>query len=77
MNEWARMEMMAKVYKEKYPVGTRIELISMADDYSVAPGTKGTVAHVDDMGTIHMKWDNGRTLGLIPGEDDFIVIEEV
>lgn len=71
------MNEMVKMYKEMYPVGTRIELISMADDYAVAPGTKGTVAHVDDMGTIHMKWDNGRTLGLIPGEDSFKVIEEV
>lgn len=77
MNEFLRMEMMAKVYKEKYPAGTRIELISMEDPYApIAPGTKGTVAHVDDIGTIHMKWDNGRTLGLIPGEDSFRVIEE-
>ena len=78
MNEWARMEMMAKVYKEKYPKGTRIELISMDDPYApLEPGTKGTVVHVDDMGTIHMQWDNGRTIGLIPGEDNFKVIEEV
>ena len=26
---------------------------------------------VDDMGSIHMHWDNGRTLALIPGEDSF------
>ena len=78
MNEWLRMEMMAKVYKEKYPKGTRIELIAMEDPYApIEPGTKGTVVHVDDMGTVHMQWDNGRTLGLIPGEDSFRVIEEV
>lgn len=77
MNEWARMEKMADIYKKQYPKGTRIELIAMADDYAVAPGTKGTVRCVDDMGTIHMTWDNGRTLGLIPGEDSFRVIEEV
>ena len=67
----------AKMYKEMYPVGTRIELISMEDPYAPVPsGTKGTVVCVDDMGTIHMKWDNGRTLGLIPGEDSFRKIEE-
>lgn len=78
MNEWARMSMMANVYKEKYPKGTRIELISMEDPYApIEPGTKGTVVHVDDMGTIHTQWDNGRTLGLVPGEDSFRVIEEV
>jgi hypothetical protein len=29
------------------------------------------VDHVDDMGTIHMRWDCGRSLGLVPGEDSF------
>lgn len=62
--------------KHRYPEGTRIELISMEDPYApILPGTKGTVRFVDDMGTIHMKWDNGRTLGLIYGEDTFIIIE--
>ena len=61
--------------KERYPIGTRIELLSTMDDVQgVERGTKGTVVGVDDMGTIHMKWDNGRGLGLIPGEDNFIVL---
>ena len=61
-----------KMYKEMYPKGTRIELISMEDPFApIEPGTKGTVVCVDDMGTIHMQWDKGRTLGLIPGEDRF------
>ena len=55
-----------------YPPGTRIELIQMGDDpRPVAPGTRGSVRFVDDMGSIHMHWDNGRTLALIPGEDSF------
>lgn len=78
MNDWEMMSRKAKMYKEMYPKGTRIELISMEDPYAPVPsGTKGTVVCVDDMGTIHMKWDNGRTLGLIPGEDSFRKIEEV
>ena len=61
--------------KERYPIGTRIELLSTMDDIQgVERGTKGTVVGVDDMGTIHMKWDNGRGLGLIPGEDNFTVL---
>ena len=64
--------------KKKYPPGTRIELISMKDPYSpVPPGTRGTVQMVDDAGTIHPKFDNGRTLGIIVGEDEFIVLDSV
>ena len=66
-----------KIYKEMYPIGTRLELINMEDAQAVPSGTKGRVVCVDDMGTIHMKWDNGRTLGLIPGVDSFKKIEEV
>ena len=61
--------------KEKYPAGTRIELIHMDDPYvPIESGTKGTVESVDDAGTLHMRWDNGRTLGIVPGEDQFKVI---
>jgi len=61
--------------KKMYPAGTRIELLSTMDDQQgVEKGTKGTVILVDDIGTIHMKWDNGRGLGLIPEEDIFKVL---
>ena len=47
-------------------------LLCMNDPHHpVESGTRGTVEHVDDMGTIHMRWDNGRGLGLVPGEDEF------
>lgn len=63
--------------KEQYPPGTRIELDYMGDDpRPIAPGTKGTVRVVDDMGTVHCNFDNGRRLGLVPGEDSFHVISE-
>ena len=54
-----------------YPPGTRIELELMVDAYAVPPGTRGTVDHVDDMGNVHTKWDNGRMLSAIPGVDNF------
>jgi hypothetical protein len=61
--------------KEQYPSGTRILLKSMEDPYSpVQPGTQGIVDFVDGAGQIHMKWDNGRTLALVPG-DKFSIIE--
>ena len=63
--------------KEMYPAGTRIRLIHMSDPYSpVEDGMRGTVKCVDDIGTLHMRWDNGRSLGLIPEEDDFVVIDD-
>ena len=55
----------------QYPPDARIELELMVDAYAVPPGTRGTVEHVDDMGSVHIKWDNGRTLAAIPGVDSF------
>ena len=58
--------------RQRYPVGCRIVLDSMGDDpRPIPPGTKGTVIHVDDIGTVHCNFDNGRRLGLVPGEDSF------
>ena len=63
--------------KEQYPAGTRIRLNFMADPWAPVPdGTEGTVDMVDDIGQIHMKWDNGRTLALVPGEDSFSLIPQ-
>lgn len=66
---------MVKFIQEQYPPGTRIRLDSMNDPYApIAPGTEGIVDLVDDAGSIHMKWDNGRTLAIVPGEDSFTVL---
>lgn len=66
---------MVKFIQEQYPPGTRIRLNSMSDPYSPVPaGIEGIVDLVDDAGQIHMKWNNGRTLPLIPGEDSFTVL---
>ena len=57
--------------KKMYPEGTRIILISMDDPRPIESGTRGTVRFVDDIGTVHCKFDTGRCLGLIVGEDSF------
>ncbi len=68
-----KVEMM----KARYPKGTRICLDSMENDpHPIPPGTKGTVEFVDDMGTVFCKFDNGRSFGVIPGEDSFHKIQE-
>ena len=62
----------------RFPVGTRVELISMDDPYNrkLVPGCKGTVRVVDDAGTIHVDWDCGSRLGLIYGVDSCRVISD-
>lgn len=72
MNEYERQRRIAESTKKLYPPGTRIELLSMSDSYAPVPaGTRGTVKFVDSMGTIFPEWDNGRSLGVVPGEDSF------
>ena len=59
-----------KRLKEEYPAGTRVELIEMQDeDRKLSPGELGTVIGVDDIGTIHVNWDCGSSLGIAYGED--------
>ena len=56
--------------KKNYPSGCRVQLDHMEDPYSKIPvGTQGTVTVVDDIGTIHVAWDNGSSLGVVYGED--------
>ena len=56
--------------KVTYPIGTRIMVDSMGyDPRPIEPGTMGTVRLVDDMGTIHVTWDCGSSLGIVYGED--------
>ena len=63
--------------KNMYPEGSRVVLDRMGDDpHPIPSGTKGTVVHVDDIGTVHCNFDNGRRLGLVPGEDLFHKISE-
>lgn len=61
--------------KAQYPEGTRICCEYMPDDPNpIDPGTVGKVMYVDDIGTLHCAFDNGRHLGLVPGVDSFHII---
>ena len=53
----------------------RICLIHMEDVDPIPPGTKGTVVGVNPVG-LDMKWDNGRSLALIPEEDKYTILDE-
>lgn len=51
--------------------GKRIKLITCNDPYThVRSGTEGTVDFVDDIGTVHVKWDDGTYLGLCWDDGD-------
>ena len=60
-----------------YPSGTQIKLIKMNDPPEtnpIPPGSVGTIDHVDDGCQLQMRWDNGRSLALIPGVDEYVVL---
>ena len=63
--------------RSRYPKGSRVKLIRMNDPYSrdLKPGMLGTVVHVDDIGTIHVSWDCGSSLGVVFGEDSCAVVD--
>ena len=61
--------------RRRYYSGCRVKLICMNDPYrDLEAGTLGTVMHVDDIGTIHVAWDCGSTLGVVYGEDSCTVV---
>ena len=61
---------MLKQLRENYTPGTRVMLIRMSDPYTnLRQGDRGTVTLVDDIGTIHVNWDCGSSLGVVFGED--------
>lgn len=77
MNEWERLHKQAERYRTDYPPGTRIILLNMGDDpQPIEPNTRGTVMAVDDIGTLHCGFDNGRSLGIVPSEDKFRKLTE-
>lgn len=51
-------------------IGKKVELILCTDEFTaLTPCTKGIINFVDDIGTVFVNWENGSTLGLIPGID--------
>ena len=55
---------------EKVKIGDTIKIIKMEGEPQYT-NREGVVTHIDDAGQIHMKWDNGRTLAIVPQVDKF------
>lgn len=61
--------------KRELPEGTRIELIHINDDFcKLKKGTKGTIDCVDDIGQVHVQFDDSIRIGLNMEEDSFVTI---
>jgi len=62
--------------RERYPRGTRVELLGMDDPQAPPKGTMGEILGVDDAGQILVRWATGSSLSLIPGVDSFRIAEK-
>ena len=58
--------------KRDYPAGTKVKLICMKDEDQMPSGLIGIVQFVDDIGQIHVAWENGSSLAINPDVDEFV-----
>ncbi len=56
--------------KALFPADTLVRLVRMDDSQAPPIGTLGRVKFVDDIGTVHISWDNGSSLGVVYGVDE-------
>ena len=61
----------------RYPKGAKVRLVQMDDVQAPPLGTEGEVIEVDDIGTVHVQWSTGSTLGAVYGEDKIEVLDPV
>ena len=55
--------------RRAYPVACTVELVQMDDPQAPPPGARGKVVAVDDIGTSHVAWSTGSSLGIAYGQD--------
>ena len=63
------------IIKRTEYIGKRIKMIKMNDPYPIEPNTMGTIHDVDGIGQYIVHWDNGRTLSVIPEDDEYEIQE--
>lgn len=64
-----------EIIKQRYKSGMGVQLDYMDDIHAPAVGTKGIIDYVDDAGQIHVNWENGSELALVPQEDRFHIVK--
>ena len=55
--------------------GKIVILKHMDDIQAPKPGTRGRIIGVDDIGQIHVIWESGGRLALVPGVDEYEIIK--
>lgn len=55
------------------PAGSEVVLTSMYNEPQMKEGLKGEVRFIDDIGQIHVEWENGSTLALDTSVDKFTI----
>jgi hypothetical protein len=61
--------------RSRFRRGNRVRLDEMDDRHAPPVGTEGTVLCVDDIGSIHVEWDNGSMLAVVFGKDSCSIIK--
>ena len=62
--------------RQRYPRGTKVELLAMDDPQAPPTGTMGEILGVDDAGQLLVRWETGSSLSLILGVDFFRIAEK-
>ena len=65
-----------RAIRDAYPPGTQVRLIRMEGEADMPRGLAGTVDHVDDAAGVHVRWENGSSLALLPDTDFFQTVPD-
>ncbi len=63
---------------EEIKIGTTLELVEMQGEKQMRKGLRGlrgVVTHIDDAAQIHVRWQNGSSLAIIPEVDKFMIVQ--
>lgn len=55
----------------KKMIGKRVKCLQIEDEHAPAKNTYGTITNIDSNNTIHVLWDDGKRLGIVPAIDLF------
>lgn len=62
--------------KKEFKPGDKVKLINMeSESYLIPINSIGTVIEVDDIGSIHVKWEDGRIIAVLDIDGD--VVEKI